>query len=219
MPTNDFNGRLATLEKVPAGTLLHRILPTFAPYAANSYNPTFVNLGYPLQGRFEPAATELGGYTYVAESVTGAVAEGILRNVNIPKSGIARHMWLKDKKIATMELEEDILVAAIYGQHALALNLDASLLCGGADVYTDCREIGTKILLAQEEARGIKYTCRNNTAATALMLVTRDGDGPRMSVKEERDVLVDDQGRKLILETMATDYGLHYLGPIPGQRS
>src|SRR5690348_16682163 len=78
------------------------------------YNPTPRALDHRNQGRFEPADPRLGGYTYVSPTVAGAVAEGILRNQRIPASGLARRMWLTNKKIATLRLYDDIQVAAVY---------------------------------------------------------------------------------------------------------
>ena len=79
MATNQYNESPADLETVPAGAVLYRILAANAGYAANSFNPHPRPLHDPDQGRFEPTDPALGGYLYVASTVAGAVAEGILR--------------------------------------------------------------------------------------------------------------------------------------------
>jgi hypothetical protein len=129
VPTNRYNGKPASLETILAGTRLYRIYPADAAYDASSFNPNPRPLGHRRQGRFEPTDRKLGGYLYVSPTVAGAVAEGILRNVDIPTSGIVRRSWLTNKKIAFLDLLEDVEVASVYGPHATRLNLDSSLLC------------------------------------------------------------------------------------------
>jgi len=116
MATNQYNESPADLETVPAGTVLYRILAANGGYAANSFNPHPRPLHDPDQGRFEPTDPALGGYLYVASTVAGAVAEGILRNMEIPPSRLARRVWLKNKKLAMLRLNDDIEVAALYGR-------------------------------------------------------------------------------------------------------
>ncbi|PBC39574.1 hypothetical protein CJ179_36825 [Rhodococcus sp. ACS1] len=73
---------------IPAGTTLHRISGTGSPHPPNSFNAKGIRaLGDPLQGRFEPIGDSHGGYLYVALSLAGAVAEGILRDIPIPGRG------------------------------------------------------------------------------------------------------------------------------------
>ncbi|WP_206033959.1 hypothetical protein [Rhodococcus sp. A14] len=89
--TERYNGRPPQTRVIPAGTGLHRISGTGSPYPPNSFNATGIRtLGDPLQGRFEPIDDSHGGYLYVALSQAGAVAEGILRDIPIPRSGIVR---------------------------------------------------------------------------------------------------------------------------------
>ena len=211
MATNRYNGRKATLESFTAGAVFYRILPADATYTSDSYNPTPRPLDDPKQGRFEPADPSLGGYTYVSPSVAGAIAEGILRNQRIPASGLARRIWLINKKIATLRLLDDINVAAVYGEHTAALNLDGALLCCGRRGYTRCRQTGTDILLKTPEARGLQYDCRNNLALTSLVLITR-GSAPKMEIVSEYDVLLDEEGRSQVLETLDDVFHLKYAG-------
>jgi hypothetical protein len=209
--TNRYNGREADLEPIAANTLLYRILDADASYDSNSYNPTPRPLDHPKQGRFEPADPKLGGYTYVAPTVAGAVAEGILRNQRIPASGLARRMWLTNKKIVVLRLLDDIQVAAVYGPYAAGLNLDGSLLCCSRRGYSRCRTTGTQILLNTPTARGMQYDCRNHLSLTSLMLITR-GSAPRLEIVSEHDVLHDATGRNLILKTLREEFRLHYAG-------
>lgn len=211
MATNRYNGREADLEPFTVGTLLYRILDADAPYDSNSYNPTPRPLGHPKQGRFEPTDPALGGYTYVAPTVAGAVAEGILRNQSIPASRLVRRIWLTNKKIATLRLLDDIEVAAVYGPHPAGLNLDGSLLCCSRRGYSSCRTTGTQILLNTPHARGMQYDCRNHLTLTSLMLITR-GSAPQLEIVSEHDVLHDDEGRELILETLHDEFRMQYAG-------
>jgi hypothetical protein len=211
--TNRYNGRKPELEDFGAATILYRILPADATYTSDSYNPTPRALDHRNQGRFEPADPRLGGYTYVSPTVAGAVAEGILRNQRIPASGLARRMWLTNKKIATLRLYDDIQVAAVYGPHTAALNLDGALLSCGRRGYTRCRTTGTEILLNTPEARGLQYDCRNDLALTSLMLITR-GTAPRLEVVSEHDVLLDDEGRSQVLQTLSDVFHLQYTGKL-----
>ncbi len=211
MATNRYNGREAQLDGFAAGTVLYRILAADPSYPSNSYNPNTRPLDDPKQGRFEPTDPTLGGYTYVAPTVAGAVVEGILRNQRILASGLVRRMWLINKKIVTLRLMEDVDVAALYGPHPAALNLDGSLLCGGRRSYSRCRIIGTQILLNTPQARGLQYDCRNNLALTSLMLITR-GVAPKLEILSEHDILLDDEGRDQVLKTLHEVFHLQYAG-------
>ena len=142
--------------------------------------------------------------------MAGAVAEGILRNQKIPASGLVRRIWLTNKKIATLRLLDDIKVAAVYGPHPAALNLDGSLLCCSRRGYSRCRVTATQILLNTRDARGMKYECRNNLALSSL-LITRGG-APELEIVSELDVLHDDDGCELILNTLKDNFRLQYAG-------
>jgi hypothetical protein len=83
--TERYNGRPPQTRVIPAGTTLHRISGTGSPHPPNSFNTIGIRpLGDPLQGRFEPIDTTHGGYLYVALTLAGAVAEGILRDIPHP---------------------------------------------------------------------------------------------------------------------------------------
>lgn len=215
MPTNRYNQRSADTETLPAGTRLYRILAADAAYPANSFNMNPRPLNDPYQGRFEPTDKKLGGYIYVSPTIAGAVAEGILRNKMIPHSGLVRRVWLTNKKIALLRLQDDITVASVYGSHATKLNLDASLLCCEHSGYTRTRTTGTAILRKTPNAFGLRYPCRNHDRETSYILVTRGTTPPRLQIDDEMDILLDPAGRKLILETLHTEFSLHYAGALP----
>ena len=214
MATNQYNESAADLEPVPAGTTLYRIVRADAPYAANSFNPQARPLHDRYQGRFEPTDPALGAYLYVASTIAGAVAEGILRNMEIRRSRLARRIWLKDKKLAVLRLDEDIAVAAMYGRHAAKLNLDASFLCCDSSGYSRTRITATAVLLNTPGARGIRYPCRNHEQETALMLISRSAQ-PAVTISREVHVLNDAEGRDLILGTLDTEFGISYAGELP----
>lgn len=142
MATNVYNGTAADLEPVTKGAKLYRIRAAGKSYAANAFNPSPKPLHDPEQGRFEPTHPALGGYLYVAPTLPGAVAEGILRNQPVPSSRLVPRAWLVHKMLAVMTLDEDIAVAAIYGPHAAKLNLDASFLCDDSSAYSATRRHG-----------------------------------------------------------------------------
>lgn len=209
MATNVYNKAPADTETVKAGTTLYRILPLTAKYQPNSYNTRPPRpIGDPTQGRFEPVDDTLGGYLYVAQSVAGAIAEGVLRGEEI-RSPIVRRIWLTGKKLATMHLEEDIEVASLYGPSTAKLNLSGALLCS-AD-YNLTRQTGSDILTATSRAQGLKYRCVNHDDLTSLMLISRTSS-PRITVDEEVDIFFDTSGRKLVLETLKDEFGLSYTG-------
>jgi hypothetical protein len=108
--TNVYNGTAADLEPVAKGAKLYRIRAAGKSYAANAFNPIPKPLNDPEQGRFEPTDPALGGYLYVAPTLPGAVAEGILRNQSIPSSRLVPRAWLVHKMLAVMTLDEDIAV-------------------------------------------------------------------------------------------------------------
>ncbi|WP_187298388.1 RES family NAD+ phosphorylase [Rhodococcus sp. BS-15] len=217
MATNDYNGVPADTETVCAGTLLYRILPTTAPYAANSiYDPAIpLPVGDPLQGRFDPSDPTFGGYLYVAQSVEGAVAEGILRRRPVGVPPTVQKSWLTGpksqggKKLATMQLDEDLEIAALYGRHTAKLNLSATLLTG--EDYSATRVIGSAVLTASPSARGMKYRCANHDDLTSLMLIGRGG-APVLTLVDEVDIFYDDAGRDLVLRVLRDEFGLSYHG-------
>jgi hypothetical protein len=172
-------------------------------------------LGDRAQGRFEPADTRLGGYIDVADTLAGAVAEGVLRNKKIPQSGLVHRSWLINKKIAVLRLDDDVEVASVYGSGATKLNLDASLLCCGPRGYTRTRTTGTQILLNTSTAFGMRYRCRNHDNLTSLMLITRHKPPPPLALEDEMDIFYDPRGRDLVLEALYKEFQLQYAGALP----
>jgi hypothetical protein len=215
VPTNRYNGRPADTEAVDKGTRLYRILRADATWDANSFNMNPLPLGDRWQGRFEPTDKKLGGYIYVADTVAGAVAEGVLRNKAVPKSGLVHRSWLLNKKIALMRLDEDVQVASVYGVGATKLNLDASLLCCGRRGYSRTRSAGTEILLETPTAFGLRYRCRNHDSVTSLALITRGNPPPPLVLEEEMDIFLDPRGRKLVFDVLDKEFGLKYAGVVP----
>lgn len=214
MPTNTYNSTAADLEPVVAGTRLYRIRSVPSPYAANSFNPSPKPLGDPLQGRFDPTDPAVGGYLYVAPELRGVVAEGILRNQDIPATRLIPRFWLSGKALAIMTLDDDITAAAVYGSHAAKLNLDASFLCCPSTGYDQTRTTGTDILLSTPAARALAYPCRNCESATALMLVSRSAT-PSITVNSEKEILKDAATAALVLDMLDRHFGLKYAGAIP----
>jgi hypothetical protein len=215
MASNQYNGAPADVDTVHSGTRLYRILRADATWKSNSFNMKPRTPGDPEQGRFEPTDPKLGGYIYVADTVAGAVAEGVLRNRKVPKSGVVHRSWLINKKIAVMRLDDEVEVAALYGGHTAKLDLDASMLCCGHRGYSRTRAAGTAILLNTPLAYGIRYRCRNHDEVKSLMLITRSDVPPRLVLEDEMDIFSDERGRELVLKTLNDEFGLKYTGKVP----
>lgn len=211
MATNVYNGLAADLETIPAGTELYRIIPTRASYPGNSYNPKPPRpLGHPEQGRFEPLDGSLGGYIYLAQSVEGAIAEGVLRGEEI-RSAVVRRHWLVGKSLVTMRLEEEVVVASLYGAKTARLNLSATLLAG--EDYNQTRETGTKVLTNTPSASGLKYRCANHDDLTSLMFISRHGQAS-LTILDQSDIFFDDIGRKKVLDILDSVFNLKYTGRV-----
>lgn len=220
MPTNRYNGAPADTDTIPAGTALYRILKANATYGSNSFNPTPLPRGDKNQGRFEPVHSDMGGYIYVSPTIAGAVAEGILRDKQIRRTGPRRHRlvqraWLLNKKIALLTLQESVDVAIVHGAAATKLNLDTSLLGAGRERYSETRALGTEILKNTPGALGLRYRCRNNDDLLSLMLIDRRAAQPAIHIDDEHDVLRDRAGRDLVLGSLDRDFGLKYVGLAP----
>ncbi|RZL71134.1 MAG: RES domain-containing protein [Rhodococcus sp. (in: high G+C Gram-positive bacteria)] len=174
MSSERYNGRPPQTRMIPAGTTLHRISGTGSPYPPNSFNARGIRaLGDPLQGRFEPIDDSHGGYLYVALSLAGAVAEGILRDIPIPRSGIVRRTRLAGKTHTRMVLGRDITVASLLDGDLRSLNLSGTLVGCDRGAYTWSRTTCHQILGADPHTDGVIYRCRNNPAELALMLLDR----------------------------------------------
>lgn len=221
MATNVYNGHPAGTEVVKAGTTLYRILPTNADFDANSFydpNPP-LPLGHPDQGRFNPVDRNVGGYLYVAQSMAGAIAEGVLRGQAINATKVHR-VWLTGpasgggKTLATMRLNEDVEVASLYGAATARLNLSASLLVG-AD-YDATRTVGTEVFSSTPTARGLKYRCANHDDLKSLMLVAR-GSPPSITITESVDIWEDDATRTAVLQLLHDEFKLSYHGVVAGR--
>lgn len=217
MATEQYNGRPPVTRLIPAGTALHRISGTSSNYPPNSFNRNGIrSLGDPLQGRFEPIDTSHGGYLYVALSLPGAVAEGILRNITIPRSGLIRRTRLVGKTHTVMILERDIEVASLLDGDLQPLNVSGTLVGGDPDRYTWCRSTCHAILHAAPHTDGVIYRCRNNLAEQALMLLDRNAlDPSALRVVSSHDVLTDAETFEQIVKVLAEVHHLGYAGDGP----
>lgn len=211
-----------------AGTVLWRVHRTASTYPANSFNSRNIaplvdaltvdprRDRIPRQGRFDPVHDEticpggsaLGGYLYVGLSVGAVVAEGILRSIDIPKSGIVSRAGLAELSLTRMTLQQDLIVAVLDTQAGLAaINQDASLTGCTWREYADSRATCTNILVATSGAHGVRYRSRNGFDELSLLLVER-GHTP--------DIMVDDTGAldrpgwavDLVEESLFDDFGV-----------
>ncbi|OYD60859.1 RES family NAD+ phosphorylase [Rhodococcus sp. OK302] len=214
MSSERYNGRAPQLRVIPAGTELHRISGTASPYPPNSFNASGIRaLGDPVQGRFEPIDTSHGGYLYVALSLAGAVAEGILRDIPIPRSGIVRRTRLAGKTYTRMVLDRDITVASLLDGDLRSLNLSGTLVgCDRGD-YTWSRTTCHQILDADPGTDGVIYRCRNNPAELALMLLDRGVlDPAALGIAASNDVLTDPGTFADVVKVLDEVHHLKYVG-------
>jgi len=211
--TDNYNGRRPQTQLIPAGTELHRISSTSSDYPPNSFNLKGIRpLGHPLQGRFEPVDTSHGGYLYVAFSLAGTVAEGILRDIEIPPSGILRRKRLADKTHTVMVLERDITVASLLDGDLQSLNLSGTLVGCDRDGYNWCRSTCHAILDTVLHTDGVIYRCRNNPAEKALMLLDRnDLDSTALRIVSSQDVLTDPATFEQVVKVLDEVHHLKYV--------
>ncbi|MFC0452272.1 RES family NAD+ phosphorylase [Rhodococcus jostii] len=212
--TERYNGRPPQTRVIPAGTTLHRISGTGSPYPPNSFNAKGIRaLGDPLQGRFEPIDDSHGGYLYVALSLAGAVAEGILRDIPIPRSGIVRRTRLAGKTHTRMVLGRDITVASLLDGDLRSLNLSGTLVGCDRSAYTWSRTTCHQILGADPSVDGVIYRCRNNPAELALMLLDRGAlDSAALPIAESNDVLTDPGTCDEVVKVLDEVHHLKYVG-------
>lgn len=212
--TEHYNGRSPQTRVIPAGTELHRISGTGSAYPPNSFNLNGIRaLGDPLQGRFEPIDTSHGGYLYVALSLAGAVAEGILRDIPIPRSGIVRRPRLAGKTHTRMVLGRNITVASLLDGDLRSLNLSGTLVGCDRSAYTWSRTTCHQILDTDPNTDGVIYRCRNNPAELALMLLNRGPlDSTALGIAESNDVLTDPTTFAEVVKILDEVHHLHCVG-------
>ena len=104
----------------------------------------------------------------MALSLAGAIAEGILRDIPIPRSGIVRRTRLAGKTHTRMILNRDITVASLLDGDLRSLNLSGTLVGCDRAAYTWSRTTCHQILGADPDTDGVIYRCRNNPAELAL---------------------------------------------------
>ncbi|WP_244373118.1 RES domain-containing protein [Rhodococcus sp. ZPP] len=172
------------------------------------------------RGRFEPIDDSHGGYLYVAFSLAGVVAEGILRDIPIPRSGIVRHKRLAGKTHTRMVLGRDVTVASLLDGDLRSLNLSGTLVGCDRGAYTWSRTTCHQILDGDPHTDGVIYRCRNNPAELALMLIDRGAlDSAALTIAESHDVLTDPSTFDEVVKFLDEVHHLKYVGAAPGFRS
>ncbi|MDH6291826.1 RES family NAD+ phosphorylase [Rhodococcus opacus] len=214
-----YNGRHPETWTIAVGTELHRISSSGSSYDPNSFNRAGIKaLGDPEQGRFEPIDDSHGGYLYVAETIEGAVAEGILRNQPIPKSGLIRARRIAGKTHTVMVLKHDIEVAVLMDGALLSLNLDGDLLSCGSGGYDDCRSICHEILSVADHVDGVVYRCRHNGNEKAFMLLDRGSLSPAsLDIVSSVDIMSDPDTLSRISKVLLDTFRLTVARPKPAR--
>ncbi|MEU2005808.1 RES family NAD+ phosphorylase [Rhodococcus sp. NPDC019627] len=214
-----YNGRHPATWTIGAGTELHRISGSGSSYAPNSFNRTVKALGDPYQGRFEPIDDSHGGYLYVAETIEGAVAEGILRNQEIPKSGLIRAKRVAGRTHTVMVLKHDIEVAVLMDGELPSLNLDGDLLSCEGTGYDDCRSTCHKILSVADHVDGVVYRCRHNGNEKAFMLLDRGSLSPAsLDIVSSVDIMSDPNTLSQVSKVLLDTFRLQFVaGPTPAR--
>ncbi|WP_237707996.1 hypothetical protein [Hoyosella subflava] len=198
---------------------------TGSPYSPVSFNTSGIppladerqaELLSSSQGRFDlvhdpeicPGGEELGGQLYVGMSLAAAVAEGVLRNANIPQSLRVPSIWLAGKSLALISVLSPVRVAVLHGTPSLTrLSLDGSLASSTWRDYAWSRITAARVLLATPGAQGMRYQCRHAPAELASMLI--DGRG-QPALRLERHGRLDVQGwaRDAVVSSLFSDFGL-----------
>lgn len=223
-----YNGAPAHTDVIAAGTELWRVHHTDSSYPANSFNSTNIAplvdaLGIdlrreriPRQGRFDPVhddtvcpgGSSLGGYLYVGLTIGAAVAEGILRSADIPKSGILSAAALVELSLTRMVLQHEVTLAVLDTQTGLAaINQDTSLTGCTWREYGSSRTACTTILVGTPAAQGVRYRCRNGFDERSLLLLER-GRAPEIEVADTGDLGTVGWARDLVEESLFADFGV-----------
>lgn len=199
---------------IKAGTELHRISSSKSKHSPNSFNHAEpLSLDDEFQGRFEPTDRSHGGYLYVAESITGAVAEGILRRSRLPAGGFVRRTLLADKAHTVMVLERDVEVAVLMDGGLPILGLTSAISSCFEEDYAWSRTTCHRILDVAADTDGVVYRCRHNAAETALMLLDRhELDSSALRIVSSCDILTDRGTREQVLKVLKETFGLQYAG-------
>lgn len=225
-----YNGRIVDTVLIPRGTRVWRIFNTDdeAIYPPNEFRTEHIaplvdarrfdpfKDKIPLQGRFDPVhdiavcpgGDQLGGYIYVGLSVSAVVAEGILRNVDIPEQNILSASLLQGRSLVEMELGEDIRVVTLDDQRVLTqINLDASIDGCTFEFYGDTRKSGTDILVAHSDSNGLRYDCRHGKGTLALLLVDRGSLSSLKVMGSSYPLDQDNEGRRMVLDCLWEEHG------------
>lgn len=208
----NYNGAVADTIVIPAGTEFWRVYTTASAYPPHSFNSTNIapwvdaraldrrKEKMPTQGRFEPVhetdicadGASLGGYLYVGLTLGAAIGEGVLRNRDLPPTGLVPRTLLAGLSLAVLAANADIEVVRLDNQASLLkINQDASLTCCDAADYGQTRIICTQILLATPSAHGVQYQCRSGTDERAAMFIDR---GVAMPIRTCRTGRLDEPG-------------------------
>lgn len=148
----------------------------------------------------------------MALSLAGAVAEGILRDIPIPRSGIVRRMRLAAKTRTRMILDRDITVASLLDGDLRSLNLSGTLVGCDRAAYTWSRTTCHQILGVDPDTDGVIYRCRNNPAELALMLDRGALDPAALAIAESHDALTDPSTFAEVIKVLDEVHHLKYVG-------
>jgi hypothetical protein len=118
--------------------------------------------------------------------------------MEIPRSRLVHRNWLKDRKLAVLQLGEDVEIAAMYGRHAAKLNLDASFLCCDSSGYSRTRLTASAVLLNPPARPRDPLPLPHHEQQTALVLISRSAP-PTVMTSRELHILNDTEARDLIL--------------------
>ncbi|MBM4719572.1 RES domain-containing protein [Rhodococcus hoagii] len=214
MRRETYNGQPPSTRIIQAGTEFHRISGSGSSYPPNSFNhapPKALDDEY--QGRFEPIDTSHGGYLYVADSLTRAVAEGILRESHLPRGAILRRNLLRGKTYTVMVLERDIEVAELLDGGLPMLGLSATISACSREDYSWSRTTCHEILTVGAHLDGVIYRCRHHGGSTALMLLDRhDLDSTALKIVSSHDILSHQDTLETIAKVADEDFHLRYVG-------
>jgi hypothetical protein len=116
-------------------------------------------------------------YLYLADSVEGAVAETLCRNLPVDRSPrVIPHSGVRGKVLTSLEITSDIIVADLTGTGTAQINAGSWLTHSDPSRYLRTRRWAAAILAADPMLTGLMYRPRHDDNRLAWMLASTRGE-------------------------------------------
>lgn len=154
-------------ESLKCGTRLWRIHRADIDPAAF----TFSSPGAYSGGRFDPLDPEVG-HLYAADTLQGAVAETILRDMPLIGAGerIVPFARVAGRTVSILELQRDLRLVALHGPHAAVIGQGLWLTKCDACDYPLTREWARALRTCAQERAGLVWRARFDEDRLSLVL-------------------------------------------------